>query len=147
MLYDLKPSSGLKVRPIKVDSRIFDLKTHDGKSLGHIIDGEVGGPVLIVGGTGMLVRSAFQQVLLNPIFQAFKGRLVLLLLDKVDDQDSAEVLRDVTIAVGAVSDVLFLPSAEIVEEQAELAVQTIERFCIRHGGLPHSEIKLDCASI
>lgn len=135
------PQPVLKIRPNTTRPGTFELKTSDGKSLGFVMNGNTGGASFVIAGMGADARSVFQQVLMWPATRALRGRLALILLDRVEGDAAAEALRDVTRLLAPVEDSLFLPA---LADGASTALSTVENFCRKHGLL---RVETDSASL
>lgn len=139
---------GLKVTADVGSTGTFELKGADGRSFGFVINGDGEGPSFVIAGSGSAIRPVYQRVLMWPATKAVHGRVALLLLDKVSDENAPVVLSEVTKLLSPVKDALFLPSTETDHPDAsEDSLRTIENFCAKHGLFSVEINKIDCASL
>lgn len=141
-------AANLKVRPIPDPKGVFELKTSSGLSFGFVLNGTMAGPSLVVAGAGPTVRSAFQQVLFWPAKRQVRGRIALIVLDRLDETDTGSALREVETLMGEVHDSLFLPMSDgETDADSHQAYETIENFCVSNSSLLSGISTLDCAAI
>lgn len=118
-------------------SRITEVKSHGGRTIGHVINGAPDGPNLVVAGTTAGVRSVFQRVLLDPVALSLKGRLLLLFLDQLDHAETQGALEIVAKCMSPITETLFLevPTRDHITLADDLSVETILNLCQRHGAI------------
>lgn len=138
----------LKVRANTKNAGLFELKGSGGLSLGFVMNGDGKGPSFVIAGAGPAVRNVFQKVLMWPATKVIHGRLALIMLDKIVEDDASTVLGEITNLLSPVQDSLFLPSLETKHPESDQAsIQTIENFCAKHGLFSVKATGLDCASL